>query len=133
MKAIVIEEFGGPDAFKEADVPKPALRDGHLLVRVVASSINPVDYKVRAGLIPPITPEFPAVLGCDVAGVVEEVGGGVADFSTGDEVYFCAGSPAGIGGALAEFCLVDAAQVVKKPASLSFEEVAALPLVMITT
>ena len=99
MKVIVIEEFGGPDAFKEADVPKPELRDGHLLVRVVASSVNPVDYKVRAGLIPPITPEFPAVLGCDVAGVVEEIGAGVADFSAGDEVYFCAGSPAGIGGA----------------------------------
>lgn len=132
MKAIVIEEFGGPEVFKEAEVPKPELQAGHLLVRVVASSVNPVDYKVRAGLIPPITPAFPAVLGCDVAGVVDEVGDGVAGFSVGDEVYFCAGSPAGIGGALAEYCLVDAAQVAKKPASLTFEEAAALPLVMIT-
>ena len=113
-------------------MPKPELRDGHLLVRVAASSVNPVDYKVRAGLIPPITPAFPAVLGCDVAGVVEEVGGRVAGFVAGDEVYFCAGSPAGIGGALAEFCLVDAAQVAKKPASLAFDEAAAMPLVMIT-
>jgi NADPH2:quinone reductase len=132
MKAIVINEFGGSEVFAEAEVPTPGVRDGHLLVRVKASSVNPVDYKVRAGLIPPITPKFPAVLGCDVAGVVVEVGDGVADFAAGDEVYFCAGSPAGIGGALAEFCLVDAAQVAKKPESLSFEEAAALPLVMIT-
>ncbi|MFT4547845.1 MAG: NADPH2:quinone reductase [Verrucomicrobiales bacterium] len=132
MKAIVINEFGGPEVFVEAEVPKPELRDGHLLVRVKASSVNPVDYKVRAGLIPPITPKFPAVLGCDVAGVVDEVGAGVTDFSVGDEVYFCAGSPDGIGGALAEFCLVDAAQVAKKPQLLGFEEAAALPLVMIT-
>ena len=68
-----------------------------MLVRVTASTVNPVDYKVRSGMIPPITPEFPAVLGCDVAGVVEEVGAGVTDFSAGDEVYFCAGSPDGIG------------------------------------
>jgi len=132
MKAIVIEEFGGTDVFRETEVPTPQVRDGHLLVRVMASSVNPVDYKVRAGLIPPITPAFPAVLGCDVAGVVDEVGDGVENFSAGDEVYFCAGSPDGIGGALAEFCLVDAAQVAKKPTSLSFEEAAALPLVMIT-
>ena len=132
MRAIVIEEFGGPEVFKEADVPVPELRHGHLLVRVLASSVNPVDYKVRAGLIPPITPAFPAVLGCDVAGLVEGVGAGVSGFAAGDEVYFCAGSPAGIGGALAEYCLVDAAQVAKKPQSLSFEDAAALPLVMIT-
>ncbi|MGI9239180.1 MAG: zinc-dependent alcohol dehydrogenase family protein [Verrucomicrobiales bacterium] len=132
MKAIVIEEFGGPEVFKEAELPQPELRGGHLLVRVVASSVNPVDYKVRAGLIPPITPAFPAVLGCDVAGVVEGVGDGVSGFVEGDEVYFCAGSPAGIGGALADYCLVDAAQVAKKPTNLDFLEAAAMPLVMIT-
>ena len=132
MKAIAISEFGGAEVFGEVELPRPECRDGHLLVKVEASSVNPVDYKVRAGLIPPITPKFPAVLGCDVAGVVEEVGAGVEDFVVGDEVYFCAGSPDGIGGALAEFCLVDAAQVARKPASLSFEEAAALPLVMIT-
>ena len=132
MKAIVIEEFGGPEVFKEAEVPRPPVVDGHLLVKVEASSVNPVDYKMRSGLIPPITAAFPAVLGCDVAGVVEEVGGGVDGFGVGDEVYFCAGSPDGIGGALAEYCLVDAAQVARKPESLSFEEAAALPLVMIT-
>ena len=132
MRAIVIEEFGGPEVFKAADVPVPELRHGHLLVRVLASSVNPVDYKVRAGFIPPIIPAFPAVLGCDVAGLVEGVGAGVSGFAAGDEVYFCAGSPAGIGGALAEYCLVDAAQVAKKPQSLSFEDAAALPLVMIT-
>ena len=132
MKAIVIEEFGGPEVFKEADVPKPEIVDGHLLVKVEASSVNPVDYKVRSGMIPPITPAFPAVLGCDVAGVVEEVGGGVVEFAEGDEVFFCAGSPDGIGGALAEYCLVDAAQVAKKPSSLNFEQAAALPLVTIT-
>ena len=132
MKAIVIKEFGGPEVFVEAELAQPELRDGHLLVRVVASSVNPVDYKVRAGLIPPITPAFPAVLGCDVAGVVEGAGGGVTGFADGDEVYFCAGSPAGVGGALAEYCLVDASQVAKKPTNLDFDEAAALPLVMIT-
>ena len=132
MRAIVINEFGGPEVFTEAELPEPELKTGHLLVRVLASSVNPVDCKVRAGLIPPITPKFPAVLGCDAAGIVEEVGVGAGDFVAGDEVYFCAGSPAGIGGALAELCLVDAAQVAKKPSSLNFEEAAALPLVVIT-
>ena len=127
MRAITIEKFGGPDVFREAQIPLPELRPGHLLVRVLASSVNPVDCKVRSGMIPAIAPPFPAVLGCDVAGVVEAVGDGVTKFSAGDEVYFCAGMTGRFGGALAEFCLVDAAQVAKKPASLGFAAAAALP------
>lgn len=79
-----------------------------------------------------IAPDFPAVLHGDVAGVIEAVGEGVSVFQPGDEVYACAGGVKGLGGALAEFLLADAALVAKKPTSLSMREVVALPLVSIT-
>ena len=64
MKAIVINAFGGPEVFEEREIPKPELRPGYALVRVAASSVNPVDYKIRSGALGVIAPEFPdAVLG----------------------------------------------------------------------
>ena len=132
MKAQVIERYGGPEVFEERDVAKPGAKAGHVLIRVEASSVNPVDYKIRAGSVP-AAPKFPAVLHGDVAGVVEEVGEGVNGFSTGDEVYGCAGGFAGMeGGASAEYLLADAELLAKKPRSLSMREAAALPLVSIT-
>lgn len=132
MKAQVIEQFGGPEVFEERDVPKPEARAGHVLIRVEATSVNPVDYKIRQGAVP-AGPEFPAILHGDVAGVVEEVGDGVSGFSAGDEVYACAGGFAGLpGGALSEYMLADASLVAHKPESLTMREAAALPLVAIT-
>jgi NADPH2:quinone reductase len=132
MKAQVIMQFGDVSVFETKEVPKPLIKPGYVLVRVMATSVNPVDYKLRSGMIPPITPAFPAILHGDVAGVVEEVGAGVVDFRVGDEVYGCAGGVAGEGGALAEWMLVDAKLIAKKPRGLSMAEAAALPLVSIT-
>lgn len=131
MKAQIIRRFGGPEVFEEADVPRPRTVPGHVLIRVEATSVNPVDCKVRRNG-PPFAPDLPAILHGDVAGVVEEVGDGVKSFEPGDEVYACAGGVKGTGGALAEFMLADADLVAKKPRSLPMVEAAALPLVSIT-
>ncbi len=128
MRAMVIPEFGGPDLFEERDVERPEPGLGEVLVRVFASSANPIDTILRAngsfaGLEPPV------ILGADVSGVVEEVGAGVTDFAPGDEVYY---TPEIFGPdsnrAYAEYHVVAADIVAEKPASLSHEEAAAVPL-----
>ena len=131
MKAIILPEHGGPELFRVKDVPKPEIKAGHVLVQVAASSVNPVDFKIRQGVIP-IGPELPGILHGDMAGVVEEVGEGVDGFTPGDEVYGCIGGFKGLPGVLADYALADARLLAKKPSSLSMEEAAALPLVTIT-
>src|SRR3712207_1326120 len=101
MRVQAIERFGGPEVFMTMEMPRPEVRPGHVVVRVMATSVNPVDCKNRAQRRP-ISPDLPAVLHGDVAGVVEEVGDGVTRFGPGDEVYGCAGGVKGLGGALAE-------------------------------
>lgn len=132
MKAKVIERFGDSSVFTDMEIPKPNLRAGHVLIRVHATSVNPVDCKIRQGALPSLASEFPIVLHGDVAGLVEAVGEGVNHFQVGDEVYACAGGIKGCGGALAEWMLADADLVAKKPKSLTMREAAALPLVTIT-
>jgi NADPH2:quinone reductase len=132
MRAQVIRQFGEPSVFEASSLPQPQVIPGHLLIRVAATSVNPVDCKIRRGVVPDIAPAFPAVLHGDVAGIVETVGEGVTTFQSGDEVYACTGGVKGMGGALAEFLLADAALVAKKPKNLSMREAAALPLVSIT-
>lgn len=131
MKAMLIRAFGDSSVFEQTEIPAPELSAGHLLIRVEASSVNPMDYKVRQHG-PPIAPELPAVLHADVAGVIEAVGEGVDTFRVGDEVYGCAGGVKGQGGALADYMLADARLIAKKPSTLTFAEAAALPLVAIT-
>ncbi len=131
MKAMLIKDFGDSSVFAQANLPKPVLKQGHVLIRVEASSVNPVDYKIRH-YGPPIAPDLPAVLHGDVAGVIEAVGEGVEDFQSGDAVYGCAGGVKGQGGALADYMLADARLIAKKPESLDFSATAALPLVVIT-
>ena len=128
MRAMVMPRFGGPELFEESDLERPELGPGEALVRVVVAGTNPVDTKLRAdgsfaGLEPPV------VLGSDVSGVIEEVGAGVEDLAPGDEVYY---TPEifgpGSNGGYAEYNLVRAGIVAKKPASISHEEAAAVPL-----
>ena len=128
MRAMVTPQFGGPDLFEERNVERPHLGPGEVQVRVVAAGTNPVDAKFRAdgssaGL------EAPIILGLDVSGVVEEVGPGVTDLAPGDEVYY---TPEVFGprsnGSYAEYHVAKADIVTKKPASLSHEEAAAVPL-----
>jgi NADPH2:quinone reductase len=132
VKAIVINRFGGPEVFEPAEVPTPELRPGHVLVRVAASSVNPIDCKIRSGAVTAVAPEFPAVLHCDLAGTVEALGPGVTCFKPGDAVYALAGGIKGHGGALAELMLVDADLLALKPESLSLAEAAALPVAAVT-
>ncbi len=131
MKAMIIRESGEPTVFQAADIAVPEMAPGQVLVRVAATSVNPVDWKIRKHN-PPLAPDFPAVLHGDVAGVVEAVGADVRDFAVGDEVYGCAGGVKGTGGALAELMACDAEYLAPKPANLSFIEAAALPLVCLT-
>lgn len=130
MQVQVITRFGGPECLELAEVAKPEVGHGQVLVRIHAASVNPVDIKIREGL--PIGPELPAILGADLAGVVEAIGAGVTGFAIGDEVYGCAGGVKGQGGTLAQYIAADARLLAPKPKTLSFREAAALPLVSIT-
>ena len=134
MHAQILKAFGGPDYLELRDIPKPEVRPGTVLIRIAAASVNPIDAKIMSGLPSglPIGPDLPAVLGADLAGTVEEVGAGVLDFSSGDEVYGCAGGVKGLGGTLAEYIVADARLLAPKPSTLSLHEAAALPLVTIT-
>lgn len=132
MKAQIIKQFGEPSVFELVDLPKPQLTPGHVLIKIHATSVNQIDCKIRRGLVPAISPDFPAILHGDVAGVIEAVADDVKNFKVGDEVFGCAGGLKGSGGALAEFMLADTKLIAKKPQSLSMAETAALPLVSIT-
>lgn len=132
MKAIVINDFGGPEVLEQAELERPAPAPGEVLIEVKASSVNPVDWKLRSGVLPPLVPSFPAILHPDCAGVVVEVGNDVWEFSKGDQVWSFATGLAGKPGALAEYMVADARMVALKPPTLSFEEAATLPLVGIT-
>ncbi len=131
MKAQIIRRFGGPEVFEPAELPDPRPGPGEVLVRIAATSVNPVDCKIRQNG-PPTAPDFPAVLGCDVAGTVVALGEGVEGFREGDAVYGCAGGVKGMPGAYAEMIATDARLLAPKPAGLSLREAAALPLVTIT-
>jgi NADPH2:quinone reductase len=132
MKAQIIRSFGGPSMFQVEEIEKPQVLPGHVLIHVKATSVNPIDTKVRSGAVPGVAPELPAVLHGDVAGVVVEAGEGVTEFQAGDEVFGCAGGFKGTNGALAEWMLADARLLAHKPKNLTMEEAAALPLVSIT-
>ena len=132
MKAFVIDNFGAVNNFRSVDLPIPELSPHSVLIKVAATSVNPVDTKIRQGVVADIAPNFPAVLHGDVAGVVEAVGSNVSIFKVGDEVYGCGGGVKGTGGALAEYMLVDVDLIAHKPKSLTMAEAAAIPLVSIT-
>lgn len=132
MKAMVIESFGGPEVFKQAEMPDPEAKAGEVVIAVRATSVNPVDYKIRDGRAARLWPELPAILHPDCAGVVETVGAGVSAFKPGDRVYAYAAGLGGKPGALAERMAADARMVAHMPDSLSFAEAAALPLVTMT-
>lgn len=132
MRAMVIEEFGGPEVFKPMEIARPELLPGHIMIDVHATSVNAVDLLIRQMGPEFLTPPFPAVLQSDVAGVVRAVADDVTAFKPGDEVYGCAGGFPGMGGALAELMVADANLIAHKPKSLNMAEAAALPLVTIT-
>ncbi len=127
MKAMILKSFGGPDSFELSDVPKPVPQAGQVLVRVHATSINPLDYQVRRGDYPDLVP-LPAITGHDVSGVVEAVGPGVSAFAPGDEVWYTPQIFDGQG-SYAEYHVAAENIIARKPASLSHLEAASLSLV----
>ncbi|UMR28497.1 zinc-dependent alcohol dehydrogenase family protein [Massilia sp. MB5] len=127
MKTMLLTSFGGPKSFELCDVPKPVPQAGQVLVRVHASSINPLDYQVRRGDYPDLVP-LPAITGHDVSGVIEEVGPGVTAFSPGDEVWYTPQIFDGPG-SYAEYHVAAENIIGKKPPSLSHLEAASLSLV----
>ncbi len=130
MQAYIVEQPNGE--FRKVDLPRPELRANHVLVRVQASGVNPLDAKIRAGQAEHAKQPLPAVLGLDMAGVVEEVAPGVTVFKPGDEVYGMVGGVGGLQGTLAEFIAADANLLAHKPRVLSMRQAAALPLITIT-
>lgn len=132
MQAVVLTGTGGPERLEVRDVGLPVLEgDRDLLVRVKAAGVNPIDAKQRkAG--PLVQGPSPVVLGCDGAGVVEDVGRAVKWFRPGDEVYFMSGGIGGRPGTYAEYAAVDERLAAPKPKSLRFAEAAAAPLALIT-
>jgi NADPH2:quinone reductase len=136
MKAVVATEQGSPDVLRLVDLPKPVPGAGEVLVRIRATSVNPIDTKVRKAKLPMTPTSFPAVLGTDFAGTVEAVGPGVTRFAPMDDVYGFAGGFRGpvsdIPGALAEFAVVDADLIAKMPGNVDFRTAAALPLTATT-
>ena len=131
MKAAVIDEFGPSSRLEIRDVPKPEIVPGQILVKVTAASVNPIDWKIREGLMAArYGEEFPMVLGFDASGIVAEVGTSVTGFAVGDEVY--ARSDNGAGNCYAEYVALNPATVARKPSELSHCEAAAMPLAALT-
>jgi len=127
MKAIVVRQYGGPEVLKFEEYPDPVPGPGEVLVRVAAASVNPIDYKRRAGLTKDFYPlKFPGLIGVDVAGTVAKIGPGVEGFSAGDQVFAMADNT------YAELCVVKAAVLAKVPKGLDLIQAAALPLVTTT-
>jgi NADPH2:quinone reductase len=121
MKAIRVEQFGGPETLRLADLPTPEPGPGEILVRVHAAGINPVDTYIRSGAYARL-PTLPFTPGLDAAGRVAALGSGITHVALDDRVYI-AGSQTGT---YAEYCLCTAAQVQPLPAAISFPQGAAL-------
>lgn len=132
MKAVVMTEPGQPDVLEFQEVPQPTLQNScDILIKVRAAGVNPIDTKLRQrGTFYPDL--MPAILGCDGAGEVVDVGGRISRFQAGDRVYFCQGGLGARAGNYAEYIVVDERFVARMPFSLSFTEAAAAPLVLIT-
>lgn len=131
MKAAVIYSYGAPDVLQVADVEQPQIKPDQLLVKVYASSINPVDWKMRKGMLKLITgSKFPIILGFDVSGEVVEVGSQVTQFKPGDLIY--ARLDQLTGGAYAEYAVVSEKAAALKPTNVPHEQAAAVPLAAMT-
>ncbi|NHT16334.1 NADP-dependent oxidoreductase [Cellulomonas sp. IC4_254] len=133
MRAVVYEEFGGADVLRVVDRPEPHIGADAAVVKVAAASLNPVDYKIREGYLRGLMDVlFPAVPGWDVSGTVVKAGLDTPELQVGDEVLAYVRKDVVQDGTLAEYVAVPVRTAAKKPAGLSFEEAAALPLAGLT-
>ncbi|MCA0988393.1 NADP-dependent oxidoreductase [Guptibacillus algicola] len=131
MKAVVIESYGGSEQLKEVELYSLTPQDDQVVVESYATSINPIDWKVREGYLKEKLPfNFPIILGWDIAGKVKRIGKNVTEFSEGDRVFARPATTAN--GTYAEEVVVDAHLLAHMPDNISFEEAASVPLVGLT-
>ncbi len=131
MKASIINRYGPPEVLQIGEIEKPSINDNQLLIENYATSVNPVDWKVRSGALKFLTgKKFPRIPGGDFTGKVVEIGENIQDFKVGDEVYGTVNALKGM--AYAEYVIAAPGQVAKKPAELSFIETATLPIAGLT-
>jgi NADPH:quinone reductase-like Zn-dependent oxidoreductase len=130
MKAMQIDRFGGPEELKLRDAPIPQPGPGQVLIKTAYASINPADWKSRAGLLPHMSMfyTFPITIGFDCSGVVEAVGEGVTRFRPGDKVITLSGMGQGLPGTYAEYCVTPEPRVAPLPKHLSLAEGATIPI-----
>ena len=128
VKAVRLHDFGASEVLKYEDAPRPQAKEDELLLRVIATAVNPVDAKIRAGgfRLGGAQPQMPIILGYDIAGIVEVAGAKTTKFKKGDAVYGCLAIMRG--GGDAEFAVAKEDELSPKPASLGFAEAAALPI-----
>ena len=127
MKAVQIHSFGGPDVLTYEEIPKPQPGPQEVLVRVRAAGVNPVDWKIREGLLG--ESPLPCVMGVDFSGTVEALGEDAGPYRVGDEVF---GRAANASGSYAEFAVARVDQIALKPAELDHAHAAALPVAALT-
>jgi len=132
MKAIRINEFGGPEVMKLEEIERPVPAPDEILIKVYASGVNPTDWGIRNGGNEFLRPflKLPMTLGWDTSGTVEEIGNDVIGFKKGDAVYGVPNFPGD--GSYAEYCVAKATQFALKPKSISFNEAAGVPLAALT-
>src|SRR5713226_6154626 len=124
MKAVVVNEYGGPEVLKYQDAPRPAPKEDEILVRVMAAAVNPVDSYVRQGMFAKRgLDNRPAIIGYDISGVVEKTGANTKKFKTGDAVYSYLSIMRG--GGYAEFAIAKESETALKPTNINFVEAAA--------
>jgi len=135
MKAVQIERYGNEDVLELAELEQPKPEENQVLVKVKAAAVNPVDWKIRDGLGEMFGMKLPLILGCEVAGTVEAVGGqgpsrtGVKNFVAGDEVY---GYLSAYSGGYAEYVAASASEFVRKPKKIDFDTAVSVPVGALT-
>ncbi|CAM3718601.1 NADP-dependent oxidoreductase [Mesobacillus zeae] len=131
MKAIVIEQYGGKENLREREVPTPIPKEGQILIEMNATSINPIDWKVREGYLKDMLPfDFPIILGWDAAGTVKVVGPGASKFAVGERVFVRPETTRF--GCYAEYIVTEESLAARIPENISFEEAASIPLAGLT-
>jgi NADPH:quinone reductase-like Zn-dependent oxidoreductase len=129
-KVFRFTEYGGPEVQEFVDLPKPSPGPDEILVRVKSAAVNPVDFKIRQGMLKDFIPlELPAEFGSELSGVVAGIGQDVDGFAVGDEVF---GSPVPTHGAFSEYTVISAAATAKEPAQVSFHDAATLAVAAAT-
>jgi len=128
MRAVVLHEYGGPENLKfEDNVPEPQVSGNTVLIAAAAASVNPIDWKLRSGMIQKMYPlTLPAILGRDVSGIVREVGANVKHFKVGDRVLALSNMT------YAELVAVDDSEVTHLPDGVDLTDAAAIPLISLT-